>query len=70
MFWILLSVTVFFLFGAYLVLVCIRDRRYEKKSVAESMSDTVWDDIAREREENLQKARRFKDALSRAAQKR
>ncbi len=66
MFWIFFGITVFLLFGAYLVLVYIRDRRFEKRSVTETMSDTVWDDIAREREENMQKARKFKETLEKA----
>ncbi len=66
MFWIIFGTVVFVLAIAGLVYIYVRDRRYEKKSVVEAMSRPLWDEIAHEREENLEKARKFKEALEKA----
>lgn len=51
---------------SFLVYINIRDRRYEKKSVTESMSDRVWDELAAEREAALERARKFRSAIKKA----
>ncbi len=66
MFWIIFGTIVFVLAIAGLAYVYVHDRRYEKKSVVEAMSRPLWDEIAREREENLEKAKKFKEALEKA----
>ncbi len=53
-------------FGAIAVLIYlrIRDRRQEKKSVVETMSDDVWDELAKEPDETIQKSRKFRKILT------
>jgi LPS O-antigen subunit length determinant protein (WzzB/FepE family) len=66
MFWIIFGTIVFALAIAGLVYVYVRDRRYEKRSVVETMSRPLWDEIAQEREQNLEKAKKFREALENA----
>lgn len=66
MFWVIFGTIVFLLAIVGLGYVYVKDRRYEKKSVVETMSRPLWDEIAREREENLEKARKFREALEKA----
>lgn len=47
----------------------IRERRYLKKKTSEAMSDAAWKEIVVEREVNLEKRRRFREALERAQSK-
>lgn len=69
MFWIIFGTIFFIVAIAVIVWIYFKDRRYEEKSVAETMSPQTWDDIAREREENLLKAKKFKEVLDRARSK-
>ncbi len=39
------------------------ESRYLNKSVTEAMSDEMWDVIAKEREESLEKGRKFRTML-------
>lgn len=69
MFWIIFGLIVFVSIIAGVIGMYIRDRRFENKSVAETMSDEMWDEIASEREANLLKAKKFKEALDKAKSK-
>ncbi|MDO8494762.1 MAG: hypothetical protein Q7S68_05445 [Deltaproteobacteria bacterium] len=44
----------------------IRERRYLKKKTSEVMSEQIWKDVIDEREEALEKRRRFHEALEKA----
>lgn len=46
-----------------------RERLYLKKKTSEAMSERVWKDVVAEREEALQRRRKFKEALNRAGHK-
>lgn len=67
--WITIVLIIFVAMIALVVALFIKDRKYEKRSVTEALSRDMWDDIAKEREEGLEKARKFKEALSKAAKK-
>jgi len=69
MFWIIFGVIVFGVFIAYIVGMFLRDRRYEKRSVAEAMGKKMWDEIAAEREMNMEKAKKFKEEMEKAKMK-
>lgn len=43
-----------------------RDRAYVKKKTSETMSERVWEDILKEREDALKKRRLFRETLERA----
>lgn len=45
----------------------ISDRRARKRSIIESISANVWDELAEERDKNLKKARTFKKILEEKA---
>lgn len=47
----------------------IRERRYLKKKTSEVMSEKLWTEVIAEREEALEKRRRFQEALERAEKK-
>ena len=64
--WIFLGAVAFFTMIIVVVALYLRDRRYEKKSVAETMGKEVWDDISKEREDSLARARKFKEELKKA----
>jgi len=64
--WTIIGVITFLVIAGLLGFLYIRDRRYEKKLPSETMSKEMWDEIAGEKEENLAKAKRFKEALEKA----
>jgi Kef-type K+ transport system membrane component KefB len=66
MFWIIFIVIISLVLGAFLLGVFLKDRRYEKKSVSETMGKKMWDEIATEREMNMEKAKKFREELERA----
>ena len=69
MFWEIFGTIVFVCAIAGVAYIYIQDRRYEKKSVKESMSDSLWDEIAAEREAALLRAKKFRQALDSAKKK-
>lgn len=66
MFWIITGTITFIGFAALLVYVFVHDRRFEKKSVLETMKKETFDEIAEEREQALARAKKFKEALEKA----
>jgi len=60
--WFGYSILVFVLLFC-LFLVWWRERRYLKRKTSEVMSETLWREIERERAENLEKRRRFRETL-------
>ncbi|MBI2092295.1 MAG: hypothetical protein HYY43_03960 [Deltaproteobacteria bacterium] len=63
MFW---GIIVFISAVALLVFFYVKDRHYEKKSVAETMSENLWDEIAKEREGAIERSKKFKEAIEKA----
>jgi hypothetical protein len=60
------GIIIFILAVAVLVFFYVKDRRYEKKSVAETMSEGLWDEIAKDREDAIERSKKFKEALEKA----
>lgn len=63
---ILFGILIFLAAMAALVYLYFRDRKRERSSVVETMSDRLWDEVSKEREEALLKSKKFKEALERA----
>ena len=66
MFLIISGIFIFILIVAVVIYIFIRDRRFENKSVVETMAPRLWDEIAKEREQAILKAKKFKEALEKA----
>lgn len=64
--WIAFGIFIILFFLAYLVYIYFRDRHFERRSASETMRPEMWDEIAKEREENMLKAKKFKEALEQA----
>ena len=56
----------FLLLLGLVIYLWVRERRYLKKKTSEAMSERVWKDVIGEREEALQRRRKFRDALDKA----
>lgn len=67
MFWIISSIVVFVAFVGAVVAFFVYDRRFEKKSALETMKKETFDEIAAEREQELEKAKKFKEILKKTA---
>jgi len=64
--WTIIGIITFIAVLTMLVLFYIHDRKFEKKRPSETMSTDMWDEIAKEKEETLLKAKRFKAELEKA----
>lgn len=66
MFWTIFGTIIFLAALLFLFYLYRHDRFSEKGLPSSRMSDEVWDELAKEREEAILKARKFKEALKRA----
>lgn len=63
MVWYIAAGILFLIAIALLVFNYVRDQRYMKKKTSEAMGEEMWEEIQAEREQSMERQKKFKEAL-------
>jgi uncharacterized membrane protein len=67
--WTIIGILTFISIASLVLFFFFRERRFEKKTTAETMAPELWDEIAKEREEGMERSKKFREALENARKK-